>query len=60
MKRTQIYLTERQIEILNKESDNKGLSLSELIRRIIDGYLELKLENKQWQNQKDIGETGIM
>ena len=40
MKRTNIYLSNGQGEKLKERSKNLGLSVSEIIRRIIDDYLE--------------------
>jgi len=40
MIRKDVYLTERQLEALNKQTKKLGISLAELIRRIIDQYLE--------------------
>lgn len=40
MKRTQIYLTKREIVKLKKKAQKIGISKSELIRRIIDLYLD--------------------
>jgi len=42
MQRKQVYLTEGQIETINKESRSSGLSFSELLRRIIDKALSSK------------------
>jgi len=39
MKRTQIFLTEYERQELKKIKEERGLSISELIRRIIDDYL---------------------
>lgn len=39
MKRTQIYLTIRQMKLLKQKALDAGVSLSELIRRILDEYL---------------------
>lgn len=39
-KRTQIYLPIPQTERLKFISEQKGISLSELIRRILDKYLD--------------------
>lgn len=33
-----IYLTEGEIEALEKEKDESGLSVSELVRRAVDQY----------------------
>ena len=36
MKRTNLYLTERQMERLKQRSEDEGLSLAELVRRAVD------------------------
>lgn len=40
MKRKDIYLTQQQIKALARLSKKNGLSVSEIIRRAIDEYLE--------------------
>ncbi len=40
MKRFQIYLADQQHSTLDKMSKEKGVSLSELIRRILDEKIE--------------------
>lgn len=45
MKRTQIYLTEKEQEYLKKEAKEIGISKAELIRRILDDYLKKKIKN---------------
>ena len=40
MKRTQIYLTIIQMKKLKQKALDKDISLSELIRRILDNYLD--------------------
>ena len=40
MKKIQMYLTENELEKLRKEAINIGISLSELIRRILDVYID--------------------
>jgi Arc/MetJ-type ribon-helix-helix transcriptional regulator len=40
MKRTNIYLTDRQITGLTKLSERSGLSVAELVRRAVDALLE--------------------
>ena len=42
MKRTQIYLTEVQMKKLSERAKGQGISLSELIRRVLDEYIEKK------------------
>jgi predicted DNA-binding ribbon-helix-helix protein len=39
MKRTNIYLTDRQWKELNKRANKIDISVAELIRRILDGKL---------------------
>ena len=40
MKKIQMYFTDRQIEKLGIEAKSTGISLSELIRRILDKSLD--------------------
>ena len=40
MKRLQIYLTERQSAVLKEKAKNIDISLAELIRRILDRYID--------------------
>lgn len=40
MKGTQINLTERLLDELDEEAGEKGISRSELIRRILDQYFD--------------------
>jgi predicted DNA-binding protein len=42
MKRTAVFLHEHQLAGLQILSDKTGAPLAELIRRAIDGYLELR------------------
>jgi len=42
MHRTNIYLTERQKKALHKEARKLGVSVAELIRRILDKHLDGK------------------
>jgi hypothetical protein len=39
MKRTNLYLTNRQMERLKERSESEGLSLAELVRRAVDAFL---------------------
>jgi Ribbon-helix-helix protein, copG family len=39
MKRTNLYLTEKQMERLKQRSESEGLSLAELVRRAVDAFL---------------------
>jgi hypothetical protein len=45
MNRTQIYLTENEHKSLKKEAYEKNVSMSEIIRTIIDEYLNKKQNN---------------
>ena len=40
MKRTDIYLTEKQHKVIKDLSCEKGITFSEMFRRIVDQYLE--------------------
>ena len=40
MKRTNIHLTENQLKELRRISSKQGISVAEIIRRIIDEYLK--------------------
>ena len=42
MIRTQICLTKREKDELQNKAKEMGLSMADLIRRIIDNYLEIK------------------
>jgi metal-responsive CopG/Arc/MetJ family transcriptional regulator len=42
MIRKNFYLPEKLIKALDKEAQKEGISLSELLRRIIKNYLEKK------------------
>lgn len=44
LKRTNINITQAELDFLKKKSEEKGLSMSELTRRILDKYME---ENKE-------------
>ena len=39
MKRTNLYLTEKQMERLKQRSEREGLSVAELVRRAVDAFL---------------------
>jgi hypothetical protein len=40
MKKTLVSLTERQMKVLTEEAEAVGISKSELLRRIMDRYLD--------------------
>ncbi|KAA1262075.1 hypothetical protein LF1_46360 [Rubripirellula obstinata] len=46
MKKYNLYLTEPQIEALGRISDEKGLSVSEVIRRALDEFIETEDEKQ--------------
>ena len=46
MERTQIYLTKNEKKEIKKEANEIGISKSELIRRIIDLYIDEKNKNE--------------
>ncbi|MFL5628260.1 MAG: CopG family transcriptional regulator [Ktedonobacteraceae bacterium] len=39
MKRTNVYLTEKQVERLRERAEQEGLAIAELIRRAVDAFL---------------------
>ncbi len=39
MKRTNVYLTEKQLERLHKQAEREGVAIAELIRRAVDAFL---------------------
>lgn len=47
MKKYNLYLSEQQIDALVKLSEQKGISVSELIRRALDEYTEKELLKTQ-------------
>ena len=44
MKRTNLYLTEKQHDQISKEAEKRGINFSEMFRKIVDNYLEKKNE----------------
>ena len=47
MHRTQISLEHEQYRLLGIEAKRQGISLSALIRRLVDGYFKARMEPKQ-------------
>jgi hypothetical protein len=39
MKRTSIYLTDKQLERLHSQANAEGVALAELVRRAVEAYL---------------------
>jgi len=42
MKRTNLYLTEKQHEAIQREAEEKQITFSERFRQIIENYMEKK------------------
>ena len=54
MKLIAMYLSERQVKCLKKESKEKGLSYSELVRRLLDCYyFDDLVKNTKFDKIKD-------
>lgn len=70
MKRTQIYLTEEEKAAIEKLSDERGTTQSDIIREAIEHYLEeVTLEEKRsrlmaaagmWKDKEDIPDVREM
>lgn len=39
MKRTNVYITEKQLERLRRQAEEEGVAMAEVIRRAIDAFL---------------------
>ncbi|HEX4207218.1 MAG TPA: CopG family transcriptional regulator [Ktedonobacteraceae bacterium] len=39
MKRTNLYLTEQQMERLHRRAETEGVAIAELVRRAVDSFL---------------------
>jgi len=60
MKRTQIYITNRQHKVLSEEATKKGVSLSEIIRRVLDIYIDTeKIDTSKRRNRKEVEGTAL-
>ena len=46
LKRTDLYITKKQHEEIKKESEERGITFSEMFRKIVDWYLENKKHEK--------------
>ena len=44
MRRTDIFITELQYELIMKKSKEKGITFSEMFRKVVDWYIEEKCE----------------
>ena len=40
MKRTNIFITQKQHSEVSKEAEERGITFSEMFRKIVDNYLE--------------------
>ena len=47
MKRTNLYLTEKQHETVYKEAEERGINFSEMFRKIVDYYYEERKKNER-------------
>lgn len=59
MKRTQIYLKEEQYDYLAAESKNRGKSIAEIIRELVDKNISSKGKNLKSKSFWEIGEDGF-
>jgi metal-responsive CopG/Arc/MetJ family transcriptional regulator len=55
MKKTLVSLTDRQMETLDSNSKSLGISKSELLRRILDRYLEV---GRRMNEKKPVPKSG--
>ena len=59
MKRYNLYLSKYQLDTFFRMSQEKGISVSELIRRALDEYIDRhELTNREIA-QQDEGENGV-
>ena len=42
MKRTNLYITEKQHDEVSKDAEERGINFSEMFRKIVDHYYEQK------------------
>jgi predicted DNA-binding protein len=56
MKRTALFLKERQLEKLQALSEKTGAPVAELVRRAIDVYLLTRKKELKWKEQLCIAE----
>ena len=48
--RSQVYIEEEQIQLLKLEAKKENLTVSELIRKSIQNFLNKKAKNINWDN----------
>lgn len=57
MRRTNVYLDDRQLDLLRLLGERRGLPVAALVREAIDGYLESqgvrRLEDDEWKRRFD-------
>lgn len=46
MERSQIYFTKQEKDFFKDDAKKKGISMAELIRRVLDEYIEKKLKQR--------------
>lgn len=59
LKRTQIYLEPEQHQALKREAAEKGISLAELLRRIVEDHLREKRPRKDFFEIVGLGRSGL-
>jgi len=47
MVRKDFYITRNQVDLISEISKNKGITFSELMRRVMDDYLEKEVGNHE-------------
>jgi hypothetical protein len=47
VERSQIYFTKQEKDFFKKEAKEKGISMAELIRRVLDNYIDKKQSNEK-------------
>jgi hypothetical protein len=58
LKRTQIYLEPEQHSLLKREANRRGISLSELIRRLVGEHFEHNHSGEEAPSIVDLGGSG--
>ena len=58
LKRTQIYLEPEQHRSLKREARERGISLAELLRQIVEDYLRKKRPREEFLRIVGLGRSG--
>jgi len=58
LKRTQVYLEPEQHRALKREAAERGISLAELLRRIVGGYLRQERSREDFFKIVGLGRSG--